>query len=298
MAVGPPSPGPSPVRGRGVPLRDVSDNATGERHESQDEAPSPAAAGRGNPEPATIGHLLPTADPIDAAERALAQSLAIRHTARTPHLKRPVPQEVIAAMRDEAARWGCAFYVVTDAKVIRRLAALARRATAAQFADNAVQAELWQWLRLDPADPAYRRDGLTADCLNLSGAMLATARLMMPPTRMRRLARLRLHHLLAMDTQQVGRQSAAFCLLAAPSGERDVLVQTGRVLLRLWLIAAGAGLTTHPVSALLDCAETVGPAVAAFGATAATPAALFRLGFTPPVARAPRLPIVELLKRS
>ncbi|MDQ6907345.1 MAG: GNAT family N-acetyltransferase, partial [Chloroflexota bacterium] len=245
--------------------------------------------------PLTIGHLLPTADPIDAADRALAQSLAIRHTARTPHLKRPVPQEVIAAMRDEAARWGCAFQVVTDAKAIRRLAALARRATAAQFADNAVQAELWQWLRLDSADPAYRRDGLTADCLNLSGVTLAVARLTMPPARMRRLARLRLHHLLAMDTQQVVRQSAALCLLAAPSGERDVLVQTGRALLRLWLIAAGAGLTTHPVSALLDCAETVGPAVAAFGATAATPAALFRLGFTPPVARAPRLPVEELL---
>ena len=134
-----------------------------------------------------------------------------------------------------------------------------------------MQAELWHWLRLDPTDPAYERDGLTADCLNLHGATLAAARLTMPPARMRRLARLRLHHLLAIDTQQVVRQSAALCLLTAPSLERDTLVETGRALLRLWLIAAGAGLTTHPVSALLDCAATVGPAVAVFGAAGECP---------------------------
>ncbi|MGI8858361.1 MAG: GNAT family N-acetyltransferase [Thermomicrobiales bacterium] len=253
------------------------------------------AAGGGG-QSRTIGSLIPSPDPISDADRTLAQSLAIRHTARTPHLDRPVPPEVIAAMRAEAARWGCKLHVVTYAKAIRRLAALARRATADQFADDTVQSELWQWLRLDPTDPAYERDGLTADCLNLHGATLAAARLTMPPARMRRLARLQIHHLLAIDTQQVVRRSAALCLLTAPSSERGALVETGRALLRLWLIAAGAGLTTHPVSALLDCAATIDPTVALFGATREPPAALFRLGFTPPVHRAPRLPADELLE--
>lgn len=251
--------------------------------------PAPANDGR------TVGHLVPGADPIDPADVMLAQPLATRHTARTPHLDRPVPPDVLAAMRAEAARWGCAFRVVTERPGIRRLAALARRATADQFADDAVQTELWRWLRLDPSDPSYHRDGLTADCLNLHGATLAAARLIMPPARMRRLARLRLHHGLAIDTQQIVRQSAALCLLTAPSMERAALVEAGRALLRLWLIAAGAGLTTHPVSALLDCAGTVGPSLANFGAAGETPASLFRLGFTPSVPRAPRLPIDELL---
>ena len=244
----------------------------------------------------TIGYLVPTGAPIDDTDRTLARSLAIRHTARTPHLAHPVPPVVIAAMQDEAARGGGALHVLTDERAIRRLAALARRATADQFADDAAQRELWHWLRLDPADPAYQRDGLTAGCLNLHGATLAAARLTMPPDRMRRLTRLRLHHLLALDTQQVVRQSAALCLLTAPSEKRAALVETGRALLRLWLIAAGAGLTTHPVSALLDCAATLGPAVAAFGATDGMPAALFRLGYTLPVPRAPRLPIDELME--
>lgn len=184
---------------------------------------------------------------------------------------------------------------MTEKKAIRRLAALSRRATADQFADATVQGELWQWLRLDPTDPAYQRDGLTADCLNLRGATLTAARLTMPPNRMQWLARLRLHHLLAIDTQQTVGKSASLCLLTAPTMERNDLVRTGQALLRIWLIAAGAGLTTHPVSALLDCAATVAPSLAVFGATGEMPASLFRLGFTPPVSRAPRLPVAELL---
>jgi hypothetical protein len=68
--------------------------------------------------------------------------------------------------------------------------------------------------------------------------------------------------------------------------------------MRLWLMAAAAGLSTHPVSALLDCSTTVAPTLAVFGAEQETPAALFRLGPTPAVARAPRLPAEELLKVS
>ena len=84
---------------------------------------------------------------------------------------------------------------------------------------------------------------------------------------------------------------------------------TGRVLQRLWLIAAQHGLTTHPLSALLDCPATLGPTTAAFRLLESPsahggypgvrgrghPAAVFRLGFAPPAARAPRLPLDELI---
>lgn len=252
-------------------------------------APAPEVGNR------LAGWLVPAAAPADPGDRDLASLLDVRHTARVPHLSRPVPLALLAALRTEAARYGCGLYVVTRRVLIARLATLARRATAAQFADRSVQAELWHWLRLDRRNPAYWRDGLTADCLGLRGPALAVARLTMPPARMRRLARLGLHHLLALDLQRVVRRSAALCLLTAPSAAPVDLLLTGGVLQRLWLLAARAGLTTHPVSALLDCAATAGPTVAVFGARGDTPAALFRLGATPPVARAPRLPPEELL---
>ena len=42
------------------------------------------------------------------------------------------------------------------------------------------------------------------------------------------------------------------------------MVETGRLLQRVWLLAAQHGLTTHPLSALLDCPATLAPTAAAF----------------------------------
>ncbi len=163
-----------------------------------------------------------------------------------------------------------------------------------------MQRELWRWLRLDSARPDYRRDGLTADCLNLRGAALAVARATMPPARMCLLSLPRLHHLLALDAELTMRRSAAVLLLTVPmpSPRRRDLMAAGRLLQRLWLMAAEADLTTHPFSALLDRATTAMPAATVRGATDATdetPVALYRMGATPPVPRAPRLPLAELV---
>jgi hypothetical protein len=214
-----------------------------------------------------VGWLVPDlgAGSPDPADLALAAALDRRQTARGPCLPRAVPVSMLEALIAEAARSDRHLCIATDRPRVHRLAALAGRATAALFADHAVHAELWRWLRLDPTDSAYQRDGLTADCLELTGLPRWLARQTMPPARMRWLSRLGLHHLLASDTARVARKSAAICLLTTPIWDRDALVATGRVLQRLWLLTATAGLTTHPLSALLDCAETAGPTAAVFG---------------------------------
>ncbi len=253
-------------------------------------------------ETGVAGYLEPANDPPDPADPRLAAQLERRHTARVAHLPHPIADDVKTRLQNEATLHGCRLYIVEDTPRIRQLAALARQATAAQFADAAVQRELWRWLRLDPERPDYRRDGLTADCLNLRGASLAVARLTMPPARMRLLSLLQLHQLLALDAELTLRRSASVLLLTVPmpSPRRRDLVAAGRLLQRLWLIAAEADLTTHPFSALLDCAATARLAATvcgASGATEETPVSLYRMGATPPVPRAPRLPMDELVGR-
>lgn len=232
----------------------------------------------------------------DPADRRLAEWLSARRTARTAHLRRPLPAGVLSSLQREAAASGCRLRVVLEDAPLRRIAALAAQATASQFADPGVHTELWRWLRLDPKDPAYRRDGLTADCMNLRGIALTIARLTMPPKRMRWLVRLGAHRLLAGDTAGLVRRSTALCLLTTPATEPIALVHAGRLLLRLWLIATASGLSTHPVSALLDCAETAAQMPVLFATDGEALAAVFRLGATQPVARAPRLPADELLE--
>jgi nitroreductase len=244
----------------------------------------------------TLGSLERVGGSPDPTDRQLAECLSARRTARTAHLRRPLPPGLLTSLQREAEAFGCRLHLVLQDLLVGQLATLAAQATAAQFADPGVHAELWHWLRLNPNDPAYHRDGLTADCLNLKGVGLAVARLTMPPRRMRWLVRLRVHHLLAADTALLVRRSTALCLLTVPAAAPIDLVHTGRLLLRLWLIATAAGLSTHPVSALLDCTTTVGRTVSIFNADGETPAAIFRLGATPPVAEAPRLPADELLE--
>ncbi|GAC1320838.1 MAG: nitroreductase family protein [Chloroflexota bacterium] len=243
-----------------------------------------------------VGYLAPASSVRDTNDVLLAALMESRQTARKPHLRRPVSPILIEKLRAEAERWQCRLLVTTEQSTIHRLAALSRSATAALYADSPVHEELWQWLRLNPDSPDYQRDGLTADCLEIRGMALVAARAALPPSRMRMLVKLGINHVLSIDTQRVVRRSAAICLLTAPSDRRTDRIAAGRALLRLWLLAAEEHMSTHPVSALLDCPDTVAPTMDLFGAQGESPASVFRLGACPPVARSPRLPPNELLE--
>lgn len=245
-----------------------------------------------------VGRLVPDEGPSRAADLALARWLPERQTARLPYQAGYLPEGVAEALQTEAERYGHSLLLVQAPDGRRLLSSLAVAATKEQFADSAIHTELWQWLRLDPKDPAYRRDGLTADCLGLTGLVRPLARLLLHPKRTQWLAEHGLHGLLAADTGKLVLHSGALCLLTAPDDRPVAVIQAGRTLLRLWLLAASAGLQTHPVSALLDSQTVCGKACAVFGLPAdQKPLALFRLGRCPAVApRAPRLPAHELLR--
>lgn len=275
----------------GRPLLFVADNETENVSESENVS--------GDEKALFIGKLVDDSGAATSeSDLTLARFLEARHTARINHLPEPVPQAVLDAMSQEAEKYGCRVFFLSAPADLKHLGALSRDATASQLADPAIYDELWNWMRLDKSDPRYHRDGLTADTLNLSDAATLAARTLLKPSFMRGMVKLQLHQFVAMDTESLVRHSASLCLLTTPDLKRNTLLECGRLLLRLWLIAAKAGLTTHPVSALLDCAETIGPTAAAFGATkngSVAPAAVFRLGKTKPVPRAPRLPADELL---
>lgn len=242
-----------------------------------------------------LGRLVP-AGAADHHDAQLGTHLDERRTGRGAHLEEPLPPGLANVLRDEADRAGLGLAMVTGPELLRRLGRLARTATATGYADPAMHAELWRWLRLDPAE-ATSADGLTAQALELRGASLAIARAALPPDRMRMLARAGAHRLLTMEAEMTVRRSASvWCLTGPPRMRRDAVIEAGRTLLRLWLHAAPADCSTHPISALIDTRRTARPTLACFGLSG-TPLSVFRLGRTERApARSGRLPMQEIVE--
>ncbi len=248
-----------------------------------------------------VAILTPVEGQPDVADARLGLWLDVRRTGRGPHSPRPLPPALLDTLRAEATHWGYAFAAVQDSRSIAELARLARRATAALYADRGVHAELWRWLRLTPREERAAVDGLTASCLGLSGMSRWAARVALRPAVMRALAIPRLHHLAAWEAGATVRRSTALCLLTGSEDETFTgRIEAGRCLLRLWLLATEAGCVTHPISAILDCAKTSGQAARLFDAGAGQPLALFRLGYVaggaPP--RSSRLPVDSVWQSS
>jgi nitroreductase len=114
-------------------------------------------------------------------------------------------------------------------------------------------AELWSWLRLSRRDPRYRRDGLNADCLALSGAERLAGLVLLRPFVFSVLARLRVARFLVSEASQV--KSAIALVLFIPR-RSDSAFDVGRRFYRLWLEITAAGLHAVPMSASADDAVT------------------------------------------
>ncbi|MCY1136524.1 hypothetical protein OWR29_00835 [Actinoplanes sp. Pm04-4] len=147
-----------------------------------------------------------------------------------------------------------------------------------------VARELRAWLRLNPRDPRYDRDGLTDRALGLSRI---EARVLSAALRGYGLTRrLGLPALLAASGKSLLRYDGSVLVL---TGQHADPREDGRRLLRIWLLLARFGLAVHPLSQLLDCPET---AARLADRVHATPLAVFRVGYRlAEPARSARLPV-------
>ncbi len=138
------------------------------------------------------------------------------------------------------------------------------------FGTPPVTAELRAWLRLDPRDPRYRRDGLTDRALGLGrveARLLRAALRAYPVTR-----RLGLPALLAAGGRGLLRYDGSVLVLTGCDEDQRY---AGRRLLRTWLTLARHGLAVHPLSQLIDCPATAESLADRVGAP---PLAVFRVG--------------------
>ncbi len=239
----------------------------------------------------TVGGSAPDADDV-----RLADALPYRQTTRWPYQRQAVPVAALRQVTDVAEMGDCHVAFVTTRPKIRGVAKLIAAGASHNFADHNVFEEFHSLLRFDRKNPAYERDGLTADTLASRRAAAWGLRAGLHPATMRVLVATRLHRVAAATQAALVRRTPVVGLLSAPSHDPQSLFAAGRVMLRMWLTATSLGLKVHPMTAAFDNEGTRGPLAEAFGLSAEASLVLcFRLGHSSPAPRSPRLPVNEFV---
>ncbi|TDU03720.1 hypothetical protein EDD99_2160 [Streptomyces sp. 846.5] len=201
-----------------------------------------------------------------------AAGIAARGCARGKHRAGRLAPEEIARARLQLTTAG-----LTELPTYE-LAGLAVRADRRLWSAPGVAAELRSWLRLTPRHPRYHQDGLTYEALVMSRPEALALRAVLAAHASRPLAPV----LAATQSGLLRGEGSVLVLSGSPETAED-MVRAGRELLRVWYALAAQGISVHPLSQLIDCAETERELHRLIGAR---PLAVFRAGR--PVSAPPR----------
>jgi nitroreductase len=165
------------------------------------------------------------------------------------------------------------------------------------LSDSAYQAELYEWMRFSRDDPRWHRDGLTADCLAMSGVEQAAAKLLFKPSNFRILRMVGLGRPLVAEAARV-KTSSAVVVLHRP--EKEPAFESGRAFYRLWLELTSIGVVACPMSSIADSARGASDVRVRWGVPRGHRVMnVLRVGAAPSEPpRSARLPVSELLAAS
>lgn len=183
--------------------------------------------------------------------------------------------------------------LVRDIASIDEIAGIADEAGFHFLCDDAHRAELLRWMRLSRTDPAYQRDGLSAEAMAMPGLVAFGTGLVLGPL-FPSLRRLGFAATLASERGKFA--NSAVALFHRPEGE-DPLA-TGRAFYRAWLTMTAQGLAACPVSVLADWPASNRHLVERHGVPAGRRLVnVFRLGLADgsPAGSRARLPVAELI---
>lgn len=227
--------------------------------------------------------VLPSVGAGHGARRHEMQAVTERRTNREQFEARDVPVELLPTLQAQAEEDGV-LIVPLDAGAPRTaLADLVGAGDRIQLGDPAFRRELASWVH---PDRSQARDGIRAGALGLGGSAALLGRLVVrSPALPGRQARL--------DRELTTAAPLVVALLSRSDGTRDRLA-TGRALSRLLLTAAFVGVSADFLNQPVEVPALRSELSRLLGAPG-TPQLLLRLGHGPPVPRAVRRTVDEVL---
>ncbi len=249
----------------------------------------------------------------------LFSSLELRCVNRRPYHTRPLdPRMAQSLLQVGNAVDNVRLDLVEESTLIGQIAALAALNDRMVFENQALHHGLFRWIRWTMTAARQSGDGLPLACLELPWLERPGFWLLRSWACSRLCAWIGVTRLLPYHRESIYRRSAAMALFSNQHLEPEQIVQTGRVLERVWLTATHGGIAVQPITGTtflgLRCqwlsGEGLTPSHRAalqpilgqlrewFGVPATyTPLLLLRLGYAdPPTARTLRRPACEVLR--
>lgn len=233
---------------------------------------------------ATIGPGLPHA--TEPRDHELFAAIERRRTHRSAFEDRPVPAEVLAAVVEDADRYGARAHLVVDEPLKRKAAALVAEGDRRQMADPRFRTELASWVR---SNYSRRGDGMPGYAFGIPGPAS-----LLGPVIMRRID---MGERQATKDEQLAATAPALVLLTTPADTARDWMAAGRALGTLLLTATAAGLAASFLNQPVE-SDALRGRLGDLLAPGETPQLLLRLGHpAKPYRPTPRRAVEAVLAR-
>lgn len=185
------------------------------------------------------------AETRSAAQRRMA-AFRSRQTSRLPYDSRIVGDEILTAASSIAAKQGFEFRSTVDARMVSSLVRINQATLFSDLRNDAVYAEIMEWLRFSKDEAAAKADGLSAETMIMPGRVLRFA------MRNRSLwsfpiigGLIRWMYLRTMHgVRQLG-------WLEGPFAEPSHFVEAGRTFMQVWIFFSERGVYLHPFGTVI-----------------------------------------------
>ena len=235
---------------------------------------------------------LSAVEPTDE-DLARGAAFAARRTNRGPYNNRLVPDADLAHVRALATDAGQAFGVTADKATVRDIIRINQATLFDDLRNDAVYAEIMEWLRFSETDAIARGDGLSASAMLMPGPLLRFA-----------MGRRGLWEVPAIGPAiksmylRTMRGVPQVAWFEGPFGGPGDYLESGRLFMKAWIELTQRGVALHPLGTVITNPRSHARFVEAAGITEEAPRMawmLFRIGYapTPPVAH--RRPLEEMV---
>ncbi|HEY8367775.1 MAG TPA: hypothetical protein VIM86_00490 [Thermodesulfobacteriota bacterium] len=218
----------------------------------------------------------------------LVDAIARRQTNRRDYDGRPIPKADLARLAAVPCEPGVFVHVRSDPAAFETVVDLVREADRRQLDDEAFRNELAAWIRFNAADATFRGDGLAAGSLGVPEAprWVGEWGLKFVLTGVRQ----------AVKDERLVRSSSALALLTTATDDRCAWVAAGRTFERFALTATTLGVQLAHLNAPCEVPGLRADVTRRLEVEGHAQL-LLRLGYAPPLPRAPRRPVDAVLIR-